>query len=392
MKNPSRQQSARPATQYVQPNMEVTADLQDWLVLLHAPGVGPRSFAQLLAQFGSPRAARRASRSALLALGCGAFAIDYLAADRWPEVERDLVWLADPDNHALTLHDPAYPPLLRQLSDAPPVLFVRGAVEVLGTPQLAIVGSRNPTPGGAETAYEFAAHLARAGLTITSGLALGIDAASHRGTLAADGVTIAVAATGLDRVYPASHRELAHDIVVRGALVSEFAPGTPPLPEHFPRRNRIISGLSLGTLVVEAALRSGSLITARHAAEQGREVFAIPGSIQNPLARGCHALIRQGAKLVETAKDIIEELGALADFNTAAGAAQLSAVDPSRPASIDPEYQKLIECMDFAPISIDQLVQRSGLTAEAVSSMLLIMELQGRVVAVAGGRYACVDK
>lgn len=381
-----------PATHGVQPNMAVTADLQDWLILLHAPGVGPRNYAHLLAQFTTPQAARRASRSALQALGCGAVTVDYLAADTWPEVERDLAWLADTDNHALTLHDPAYPPLLRQLSDAPPVLFVRGAVEVLSTPQLAIVGSRNPTPGGAEAAYEFAAHLARAGLTITSGLALGIDAASHRGTLAADGATIAVAATGLDRVYPASHRELAHDITVRGALVSEFPPGTPPLPEHFPRRNRIISGLSLGTLVVEAALRSGSLITARHAVEQGREVFAIPGSIQSPLARGCHALIRQGAKLVERANDIIEELGALADFNAAAGAAQLSADGASAPAFVDPEYQKLFECMDFVPISIDQLVQRSGLTAEAVSSMLLIMELQGRVVAVAGGRYACVDK
>ena len=373
--------------------MDVTSDpLNDWLILLHAPGIGPRSFAELLQHFPDPSAVRGASRAALAALGMPATALDYLTAGQWSELDRDLEWLKHPENHALTLHDPRYPRLLREITDAPPVLFVRGTPAVLATPQLAIVGSRNPTPGGAQTAHDFAAHLARAGLTITSGLALGIDAASHRGALAAQGLTIAVAGTGLDRVYPASHWDLAHAIVAQGALVSEFPPGTPPLPENFPRRNRLISALSLGTLVVEAALRSGSLITARHAAEQGREVFAIPGSIHNPLARGCHALIRQGAKLVETAADIIEELGALAHFNADASAPVVSASDSSTQLYDDPEYQKLFDCMDFAPISIDQLVERSGLTPEAVSSMLLIMELQGYVVAVAGGRYTRVEK
>ncbi len=373
--------------------MDVTADLlRDWLILLHAPGVGPRTFAELLKHYPNPCAVRSASRAELAALGLEAAALDYLTAGQWPELDRDLEWLKHPDNHALTLHDARYPPLLREIFDAPPVLFVRGTPTLLATPQLAMVGSRNPTPGGAQTAHDFAAHLARAGLTITSGLALGIDAASHRGALAAQGLTIAVAGTGLDRVYPASHRDLAHAIVAQGALVSEFPPGTPPLPENFPRRNRIISALSLGTLVVEAALRSGSLITASHAVEQGREVFAIPGSIHNPLARGCHALIRQGAKLVETAADIVEELGALAQCNAEASAPLVSASGPSWTADDDPEYQKLFDCMDFAPVSIDLLVERSGLTPEAVSSMLLIMELQGDVVAVAGGRYARAEK
>jgi DNA processing protein len=373
--------------------MDVTADpLLDWLILLHAPGVGPRTYAELLQQFPDPGAVRRAGRTELANLGLETAALDYLTAGQWPEVDRDLEWLQHPENHALTLHDPRYPPLLREITDAPPVLFVRGAPEVLMSPQLAMVGSRNPTPGGAQTAHDFAAHLARAGLTITSGLALGIDAACHRGALAAQGSTIAVAGTGLDRVYPASHRDLAHAIVAQGALVSEFPPGTPPLPENFPRRNRLISALSLGTLVVEAALRSGSLITARHAVEQGREVFAIPGSIHNPLARGCHALIREGAKLVETAADIIEELGALAHFTADASAPAVSASGSSTRLHEDPEYRKLFDCMDFAPLSIDQLVERSGLTPEAVSSMLLIMELQGCVVAVAGGRYARAEK
>ncbi len=373
--------------------MDVIADtLSDWLILLHTPGVGPRRFAELLQHFPDPQAVRGAGRVELAALGLEAAALEYLTAGQWPELERDLDWLRHPENHALTLHDPRYPPLLREITDAPPVLFVRGAPTVLATPQLAMVGSRNPTPGGAQTAHDFAAHLAHVGLTITSGLALGIDAACHRGALAAQGLTIAVAGTGLDRVYPASHRDLAHTIVAHGALVSEFPPGTPPLPENFPRRNRLISALSLGTLVVEAALRSGSLITARHAVEQGREVFAIPGSIHNPLARGCHALIRQGAKLVETATDIIEELGALAGFNAEANAPLVSESRPLASPHEDPEYRKLLDCMDFVPLSIDQLVERSGLTPEAVSSMLLIMELQGYVVAAVGGRYARAEK
>jgi len=214
--------------------------------------------------------------------------------------------------HILTLHDPAYPALLKEIADPPPLLFVRGDPAVLSRPQLGIVGSRNPTPGGRSLAEDFARSLSRCGLVVTSGMALGIDAAGHRGALRGGGTTLAVAGTGPDRIYPARHRDLARAIVEQGAIISEFAPGTPALPSNFPRRNRIISGLSLGVLVVEAACRSGSLITARLAAEQGREVFALPGSIHNPLARGCHHLIRQGAKLVEDIEDIVEELGPLA--------------------------------------------------------------------------------
>ena len=266
------------------------------------------------------------------------------------------------------------------------MLFARGDVALLQNPQLAIVGSRNPSVVGRETAQEFARTLAASGMTITSGLALGIDAASHQGALDGGGQTVAVFGTGLDRVYPAKNRALAHAIVeAGGVLLSEYPPGTEPLPGNFPRRNRIISGLSLGTLVVEAALRSGSLITARYAVEQGREVFAIPGSIHNPLARGCHQLIRQGAKLVEGARDILEEL-----------APQLNAIlaepEPPEPSTgPDGEHRMLLACMGDGTSSVDQLVERSGLTADAVSSMLLLLELQGYVVSTAGG-YALAGK
>ncbi|HDP89853.1 MAG TPA: DNA-protecting protein DprA, partial [Thioalkalivibrio sp.] len=259
--------------------------------------------------------------------------------------------------------------------------FVAGEPRLLLTPQLAIVGSRHPTPGGRESAYEFARHLAGHGLTITSGLALGIDAAAHEGALAAPGLTVAVAATGLDRVYPSRHRALAHEIAEQGALVSEFSVGTGTRAEHFPRRNRIISGLAVGTLVVEAALRSGSLITARLATDQGREVFAIPGSIHNPLARGCHRLIRDGAKLVETAQDILEEL----DLSPTAGPPEQATDAPT--VELDAEYHHLLMCMGYDPVPIDTLVQRSGLTTEAVSSMLLVLELRNLVASLNGGRY-----
>jgi DNA processing protein len=255
----------------------------------------------------------------------------------------------------------------------------------LQSPQLAIVGSRNPTPNGRITAQDFARHLADVGLTITSGLALGIDAASHLGALESDGYTIAVMGTGLDRVYPARNRDLAHAVAERGALVSEYPLGTTPRPENFPRRNRIISGLSMGTLVVEAALQSGSLTTAHHAVEQGREVFAIPGSIHNPLSRGCHRLIREGAKLVETAEDILSELSALNQALNSPPKTLEKHYDTSE--SLDQEYERLLDTMGFAPTPVDQLVSLSGLTAEEVSSMLLILELQGYVGSSPGGLY-----
>jgi DNA processing protein len=270
-------------------------------------------------------------------------------------------------------------------------LVVRGNVAALAMPQLAIVGSRNATPSGTETAHSFAAHLAAHGFCITSGLAEGIDAAAHRGALAAAGQTIAVCGTGLDIVYPRRHEQLALDIVASGgALVSEFAPGTPVFRGNFPRRNRLISGLSVGTLVVEASVRSGALITASHALEQGREVFAIPGSIHNPVARGCHRLIRNGAKLVETADDIVEELsGLLASLrqSDAAGAQENAVESTSNAAEPDAEYAMLLAAMAWDPVDADSLVIRSGLTIGEVSSMLLMLEMQGSVRALSGGRY-----
>lgn len=354
-----------------------------WLHLHRLTGGGAR-LRHLLNQFENADAVYRASRSDLLPYFDGdATPVDHIltgpqAADF--EVERR--WLDDPDNHLLVISDPAYPPLLREIADAPSLLFVRGALACLAQPQLAIVGSRNPTHGGCDTARAFSDALARAGLAVTSGLAIGIDACAHEAALDTGGVTVAVTGTGLDRVYPAAHRELAHRIAARGALVSEFALGTPPRRENFPRRNRLISGQSLGVLVVEAALQSGSLITARLAAEQGREVFAIPGSIHSPLARGCHALIRQGAKLVETAQDVLEELGPLAGALASPGAT--AARSEVRIESAESEFLSL---MGHDPVSIDVLAGRSGLTAGAVSSMLLHMELRGLVEARPGGKY-----
>ena len=364
--------------------MDVSAAYRDWLILLYAPGLGPRTYQEILSTHASPGRFLAAGPSAWQRTGLDAAACAALAHPDATRLARDLEWLSGPDNHLITLLDPRYPRLLREISDPPPLLFVHGNPGLLAEPQLAIVGSRNPSADGEQNAREFSRHLAAAGLAITSGLALGIDAAAHRGALDVAGSTLAVTGTGLDRVYPASHRDLAHAIAEGGALVSEFPPGTPPLPENFPRRNRLISGLSLGVLVVEAALRSGSLITARLAAEQGREVFAIPGSIHNPLARGCHAVIRQGAKLVETAQDIIEELGPLAGVTLATPPAGESVTDP---AELDADYRQLLDQLGHGPLAVDQLVDRSGLTAEAVSSMLLIMELQGLVASVPGGRY-----
>ncbi|MGH8552168.1 MAG: DNA-processing protein DprA, partial [Methylococcales bacterium] len=247
-------------------------------------------------------------RHCLSELGLNQATIEYLKSPDWAAIDNDLEWLNQPGHQAVTLDDPRYPSRLKEIAVPPPVLFVTGEVSLLSTPQLAIVGSRNPSPSGIDIARDFAANLCGSGLTITSGMALGIDGAAHEGCLAAGGKTIAVLGTGPDRVYPARHKQLAWKIAERGCLVTEFPPGTRPKASNFPRRNRVISGLSLGVLVVEAAIESGSLITARLALEQGREVFAIPGFIHNPLARGCNALIKKGAKLVESVHDILEEL------------------------------------------------------------------------------------
>lgn len=294
-----------------------------------------------------------------------------------------LAWQAN-GRTLLCPDDPRYPPLLRDLPDPPLLLYVLGNVDVLSDPQLAMVGSRNPSPQGRDNAVAFAKVLAESGLTITSGLALGIDAAAHEGALAGKGPTIAVAGTGVDRVYPASHRELAHRIVAGGgALVSEFALGTPPMKHQFPQRNRLIAGLSLGTLVVEAALSSGSLITARQALEQGREVFAIPGSIHNPMAKGCHQLIRQGAKLVETAQHVLEELGALIPLTLTAPPTPVE--NPIDRDGLDAEQLQLLAEMGYDPVSTDELIARTGFGADVVAGMLLTLELNNVVAAVPGG-------
>ena len=360
-----------------------------WLALRRLPGVGTRTQFDLLEHFGSIEAIFSASRGQLeKALVGKNEAIDALLAGPDENVlKSDLEWLSEPGHHLMTWSDPDYPALLREIPDPPLVLYIAGERPLLSAQQLAIVGSRNPTPMGRENARAFAKILAGAGLAITSGMALGVDSAAHRGALEAGGKTIAVAGTGLDRVYPARHRDLAHEIVKHGALVSEFPLGTPPLPENFPVRNRIISGLSLGTLVVEAALQSGSLITARMANEQGREVFAIPGSIHAPQSRGCHALIRQGAKLVETAQDILEELGPLA------GVALQAAHENTPPGlRLDSTMKTLLEHIGHDPVSIDTLIERCGLTADAVSSMLLQMELNGLVSNCPGGKVQRISR
>ncbi len=363
-----------------------------WLALAHAPGIGASHLRELVAHFGSPRAVLDQAEAAARLLGGREALARALREPRWEAVERDLAWREkDPGHHILSLDDPRYPPQLADIADPPPLLYVAGDPECLRLPQLAMVGSRSPSADGEHNAFEFARHLAACGLAITSGLALGIDGASHRGALAGDGLTVAVTGTGLDRIYPRQHARLAREIMARGgALVSEFAIGTHAARGNFPRRNRIISGLALGTLVVEAALRSGSLITARLAAEQGREVFAIPGSIHNPLARGCHGLIRQGAKLVESAADIFEELQlAMPEPPQTDEAAHNNATIAQE---LDQDYRHLLECMGYDPQPVDCLIERSGLTPEAVSSMLLVLELQGYVEPVTGSGFRRVIK
>ena len=359
-------------------------EVRAWLILVHTPGIGAITASQLLERFGSVQAVVAASREQLMQCGIKKRALDYLSSPDDMQLERAMQWLAGPDHHLLTLDNPRYPILLKEIDSPPLALFVHGCLELLTTPQLAIVGSRNPSTSGRETSRDFARYLAGSGFTITSGLATGIDGAAHSGALE-QGHTLAVAGTGLDRVYPARHRDLAHRIAAEGALVSEFPPGTAPHPGNFPRRNRIISGLSLGTLVVEAALKSGSLVTARLAMEQGREVFAIPGSIHNPLARGCHRLIREGAKLVETASDIVEELGALLGSLPVKPVPEPASAPPTH--QLDDDYRALLQAMGHDPVPIDQLIQRTGLTADAVSSMLLMLELDGVISSAPGGRY-----
>jgi len=300
--------------------------------------------------------------------------------------EEEFEWAGKPNHHILDAASGDLPELLSQIPNPPERLFVIGNPDVLHLPSLAIVGSRNPTRGGRDNAYEFAKHLGHSGFSIVSGLAQGIDTAAHEGALAAGASTVAFLGHGIDQIYPASNRELARQIAVHGALCTEFPLGSQPRREHFPQRNRLISGLCMGTLVVEAARRSGSLISARLAGEQGREIFAIPGSIHNPMSRGCHQLIRQGAKLVESADDIVSELGSLVNHMLQTTDAKESA-QPNQ-FNKDGDYRILLDALGYDPATTDELVETSGLTIDQVSSMLLILELEGEIEAQNGGRYS----
>jgi len=369
------------------------AALEAWLILLRAPGLGAVSLRELLAAHGDARAALAAARRGDHPRARDSGCRDWLRAPDALRIEADLAWLAQPAHALLTCDGVDFPALLDEVPAAPAALFVAGDSAALWQPQVAIVGSRNATRGGSANADAFARALATAGFAITSGLAEGIDIAAHAGALAVGAPTLAVLGTGPDRVYPARHAELAARIAAQGALVSEFPPGTPAHEKHFPRRNRVIAGLSLGTLVVEAGTRSGALITARNATEAGREVFAIPGSIHNPLARGCHQLIRQGAKLVETAEEIISELAPLAQRLGAdlrerlhdAAAAAASTRGAATPRAHDPDYARLYRALGHDALGVDQLAERSGLPVAALASMLLMLELEGEVVAERGG-------
>jgi DNA processing protein len=352
----------------------VPEGLAAWLRLTLIPGIGGESQRKLLAAFGLPEAIFAAGRLGVRGV-IGERADLLFDVDVTEAIARSIEWASQPGQHILTLADDAYPVSLLEIADPPTVLYIRGNPTLLKERGLAVVGSRNATPQGLQTAENFAKALAAKGLCIISGLALGIDAAAHRGTLAAGGNTVAVIGTGADRIYPARNKELALAIVEHGAIVSEFPLGTPSIAANFPRRNRIISGLSRGVLVVEAAPESGSLITARLAGEQGREVFAIPGSIHSPVARGCHKLIRQGAKLVETANDVLEELG---NFTL-----------PPSPVedAISIDENPLLAALGHDPCSLDDLVEFTGKSADQLLPDLLMLELSGQLSSLPGNRY-----
>lgn len=367
-------------------------ELSYWLALWRVNGVGSSQFQSIIEHFGNLEALFQQSPQQLAALGFNQEQAETISgfyrgtqAKLLAGVQQDLDWLAQGDYHAiLTWADENYPPLLREIKGSPPLLFVHGDINSLSLPQIAIVGSRNCSRAGRKLAHEFASYFSEQGFVTTSGLALGIDTMAHQGALIGKGNTIAVLAHGLDTIYPARNRSLAMDIVENGALVSEFPIGVTPRPEYFPRRNRIISGLSLGTLVVEAAVKSGSLITAHEAVDQGREVFAIPGSINDPLAKGCHALIRNGAKLVETAQHVVEELAPLLGYvhQQSQAAPQPSLFDQYEKES--PEA-KLLAALEYDPISIDQMVGLTGMSVADVSSTLVMLELDGVITQQAGG-------
>ena len=354
-----------------------TNDLGPWLRLAAIPGLGGESQRKLLTIFGLPEAIFSASAADLAAVVGNGLAERLFAHDASLEIEAGLTWASQADNRIITLADADYPQTLLDQPDPPVLLYAKGRFDLLNNPIIAIVGSRNATKQGEANAEAFAEALSSAGITVVSGMALGIDAAAHRGAMKSGASTIAVIGTGPDRIYPARNQDLARTIAERGLIISEFAVGTPPLANNFPRRNRIIAGLGMGCLVVEAAQRSGSLITARLAADAGRDVFAIPGSIHSPLSRGCHALIRQGAKLVESAQDILEELR----WKSA----------PMANDTVTTEHEgdqaALLSALGHDPCTIDALIERSRLTADSVLAMLMALELDGHVAQLPGGLY-----
>lgn len=361
--------------------MKLDPELEAWVALSLIEGVGPAHSAKLLLAFGTPDEVLGASERSLAAVVPATVARAVRTGASGERLLATAKWLEDESNRVITLADAEYPKALLQITDPPPVLYLKGRADLLNSEAFAVVGSRNSTKQGNVHAEAFARTLSDAGLTIVSGLALGVDAAAHRGGLAGRSSSVAVVGTGLDIVYPARNRELAHALAAEGAIVSEFAVGTPPLPENFPRRNRLISGLSRGCLVVEAALSSGSLITARFANEQGKEVFAMPGSVNSPLSKGCHSLIKQGAKLVESAADILEELKLPAPQSTR----------EARPGPTDPIGQRVLEELGFDPCDIDTLARRSGASAQVLAALLTQWEIEGLVEALPGGRYQRVQ-
>ena len=378
-------------------------DLAHWLRLSAVPGLGAAHQRNLLAAFGLPQHIFAASRGTLAAVVGSEAAAAVLAPPPHERIEQGLAWAAESGNHLLTLADDAYPRSLFDIADPPLLLYLKGRPELLQRPALALVGARSSTVQGDANAEAFARALATQGFAIVSGLALGIDAAAHRGALAAGaegGGTVAVIGTGIDRIYPAKNAALAREIAAAGAVVSELPLGTPPLPHNFPRRNRLIAGLAHGVLVVEAAVNSGSLITARLATESGREVFAIPGSIHSPLARGCHRLIRDGAKLVETAEDVVEELRGRLGWEAppppgrcrgrraaGAGAPKPPSSVPAQAAlALDDDAARMLQILGHDPVDIDTLAQRCGLTVDALYAILLPLELDGRLARLPGGR------
>jgi len=356
-----------------------------WVALSIIKGLGSATLCQLLSRFGSPDGVFSASKSALREVVGEEIANAISDGVNESKIRPAYEWLAQDNNHLITLADNTYPQALLEISAPPAMLYAKGDLALLSSPCVAIVGSRNATPQGEKNAENFAENLCYQGICVVSGMALGIDGAAHRGAIKATGRTIAVVGTGLDIVYPARHRDLAHQIAQRGLIISEFPLGTASIPSNFPRRNRIISGLSLGCLVVEANIDSGSLITARLAAEQGREVFAIPGSIHSPVSKGCHLLIKQGAKLVESTEDIINEIHVNRPL-LSADQDSPNGLIPER-ANIPSEASTVLDSMGFDPIDFERLVSMTGLTASTLSTMLTLLELDGQIANLSGGKY-----